>query len=508
MKGFTITITSLCILAAVACGCVTRSFRQKPVSDRVDTGVVAPSSLSEYIRAVFKLSSESANKENDRRAQLLAEHPELADLVTRIQQNAADNDARSQLVAAYFDHQLYWAAYEVLTAAEAMNQVDSQTNLNFARIWDVWGQYDLALKYGERAIDAGDSSPRAFDIIGRIHLHRNEPASAITWYTRAAEQTDSATILADLGYAYILVSDWEKAKTNLEKAIALDGTLPEPHNNLAVVLMKLGDDKAALSELQKTAPAHVAFNNMGVLYLHEQKLDRAQELFEEALQLAPKYEIAQRNLSSVQALMAAVPASEAPLDSPPQNARLDVNGNCPAAGDNGTVLAQAEQRSTAPIDVNFMGSRGLVDTDWTPSDQESASQPADAASPAPARRQIERPQTIERMEHGAYEKATGKAKATDQIGDRIPSSATVNAGEIQGTNSTSTGGPVPTAFESNGMACRSSAAAKANQNNSKSMFNFDHQQLSMCGIIALLLGTVSIAVRRNRPAVIAKVTLK
>jgi tetratricopeptide (TPR) repeat protein len=101
--------------------------------------------------------------ENDRRTQLLAEHPELADLVIRIQQNAADNDARSQLVAAYFNHQLYWAAYELLTAADATNEVDSEASLNLARIWDVWGQYDLALKYGERAIAAGDSHSKSWD---------------------------------------------------------------------------------------------------------------------------------------------------------------------------------------------------------------------------------------------------------------------------------------------------------------------------------------------------------
>jgi Flp pilus assembly protein TadD len=450
---------------------------------------------------VYKLSGESANKENDRRAQLLAEHPELSDLFIRIQQNAADKDARSQLVAAYFDHQLYWAAYELLTAADAMNEADSETNLNLARIWDVWGQYDLALRYGERAMAAGDSSPRALEIIGRIHLHRNEPAAAISWYTRAAEHSDNARVLANLGYAYILVSDWENAKTNLEKALTLDGTLPEPHNNLAVVLMKLGDDKAALSELQKTAPAHVAFNNMGVLYLQEQKLARAQELFEEALQLAPKYEVAQRNLSTLQALMPPVPVPEALLDSPPQNARINVDGNCPATDEPGPTLVQTELQSTAPVDTDFRGSKGMLETDVAPSAQQTVSELAPGDTAAPARLQIKKPQTIERIEHGAYEKGTGKAGGAAQI-------ATTKAGEAQDTKSTSTGGPMPTAFESNGMGCRSSGAARARHNNPRPAFNFDHQQLSMCGIIALLLGTAAAAVRRNKPSVIAKVTLK
>ena len=66
---------------------------------------------------------------------------------------------------------------------------------------------------------------------------------------------------------------------------------------------------------------------MGVLYLQEQKLARAQEFFKEALELDPTYDIAQRNLTTVQVLLPPAPVTEA-SPNPPQNARVNVNVNC------------------------------------------------------------------------------------------------------------------------------------------------------------------------------------
>ena len=54
--------------------------------------------------------------------------------------------------------------------------------MNLAVIWDAWGQYDLALQYGERAIASGTATAQAFETMGRILLHQNEPDQAITWY--------------------------------------------------------------------------------------------------------------------------------------------------------------------------------------------------------------------------------------------------------------------------------------------------------------------------------------
>jgi tetratricopeptide (TPR) repeat protein len=264
------------------------------------------------MRAVYRVSSESYKEQTAQRADLESQFPDLAELHRLMEQSPDDTSARSRLAAAYMDHQLYWAAYELLTNVPPAASEDSEINLQLARIWDMWGQYDLALKHGEHAIALGAASAHAYEILGRIYLHRNEPAEAARYYKRAAQQDDNAAVLANLGFAYILLSDWGNARTTLEKSIALDSTISEAHNNLALVLIKLGDEKAALMHLSKTAEPFVALNNLGVLYWREDKIERARELFEAALDLAPQYEVAQRNLHAVQALIPPPPITPIP----------------------------------------------------------------------------------------------------------------------------------------------------------------------------------------------------
>jgi tetratricopeptide (TPR) repeat protein len=336
--------------------------------------------LSQYIRTVYKLSSEASNKQTEQRTKLLSESPELADLAARIERDPKDGDARSRLAAAYIDHQLYWAAYELLSDFQPKNAEDIETNLNLARIWDVWGEYDLALKYAGHAIDNGASSAKAYELLGRIYLHRKEPSEAIGWYERAAREADDAIVLANLGYAYLLLSDWEKAKANLTKAIELDRTLPEPHNNLAVVLTKLGDEKGALSELMKTAKAPVAFNNMGVLYLKEKNIDQAQTFFEEALRLDPQYETAQRNLSAVQA--ATPPSAIIHLPSFRVHSLSDsiVTINCVEPEPPKPPTAKQEVSSSISVEKDLAGSTDIVETDPIPLEPTTAL-PVDVAKP-------------------------------------------------------------------------------------------------------------------------------
>jgi len=316
------------------------------------------------MRAVYKLSSEAGDKQIEQRTKLLSQFPELADLASRIEENPEDADARSRLASAYIDHQLYWAAYELLTDSQPMDPGDNEANLNLARIWDAWAEYDLALKHAERAIDNGASSIRAYELMGRIYLHRKEPLQAIEWYERAAQQGSNATVLANLGYAYILVSDWDKAKASLKRAMEVDSTLPEPHNNLAIVLTKLGDEKGALAELLKTAKGAVAFNNMGVLYLQEKNLDRAQMFFEEALRLDPQYEIAQRNLTAVQS--AAPPPAVINLPSFEIHSAIDGSTvNCPQPEPPNAATMQTEVPLSISVEKDPGQSTGIVENRFT-----------------------------------------------------------------------------------------------------------------------------------------------
>jgi tetratricopeptide (TPR) repeat protein len=287
-----------CVMVLLTSGCVAHK-SHRTLQPSATQNTLGPSSLSDYIRGVYKLSEE-ASRQMEQRTALLADAPELADLVERAEQNPPDIEARSRLVAEYMSRKLYWGAYELLTNALPANLNDPDINLNLAVIWDAWGLYDLAQQYVERAIANGAVSARAFETIGRIELHRHHPTEALIWYGRTLENDRTAPVLANIGFAHMLKSEWESARASLEEATHLDDTLEEAHNNLAIVLSKIGDDAGALAHLLRTGRPAVAFNNMGVLCLQEEKLGDARHYFEEALKLEPNYERARRNLEALE----------------------------------------------------------------------------------------------------------------------------------------------------------------------------------------------------------------
>jgi tetratricopeptide (TPR) repeat protein len=336
MRRHSVRWVSFCTLTIFLCSCVTRTVvRQPATTSKSAYRATELSSLSDYIRGVYKLSSE-ATKQIEQRTALLSQVPDVAGLVTRAEQDPSDVDARSRVVAEYMSRKLYWAAYELLTNAMVTKPNDAEMNLNLAIIWDSWGEYNLALQHGERALVNGAASAQAYETVGRIHLHRKSPAEAIVWYNRAVQQTPSAPVLANLGYSYMLRSEWQEAKLNLEKAIELDSTLQEAHNNLAIVLARSGDSAAALQQLMTTSRPAVALNNMGVLYLQEKKLRQAEDSFRESLRLEPNYELAERNLQALQ-----------PSNGPPSIIRLAAFGSGRNADGNEIVSSDSVQAPAA-----------------------------------------------------------------------------------------------------------------------------------------------------------------
>jgi Flp pilus assembly protein TadD len=139
----------------------------------------------------------------------------------------------------------------------------------------------------------------AYDTLARVYLHANDPAGAISAFLKANELEPGDPIpLADAGYAYMLRGDWQQAKIYLERAVALDSSLPEANNNLAIVLAQLGDYDGALQRFSETSRPAAALNNLGVVYLSQHKPKEAMQVFQEALKAEPDYATAKNNLQT------------------------------------------------------------------------------------------------------------------------------------------------------------------------------------------------------------------
>src|SRR5689334_22704192 len=60
-----------------------------------------PPTLSQYIRAIYKVSGENSREEAHRRETLLNQSPRLAALCERVSKNAADREPALQLASSY-----------------------------------------------------------------------------------------------------------------------------------------------------------------------------------------------------------------------------------------------------------------------------------------------------------------------------------------------------------------------------------------------------------------------
>ena len=353
----------VCAMLLLTSGCVTRTTRnpvpQLPPAQRP----IAPAALSEYIRGVYKVSAEAGVRSQQRDA-LLADAPELAGWLDRAEHNPDDVEARSLVIDEYMSRKLYWGAYELLTASrstEATN--DPDTNLNLAIIWDAWGLYDLAAEYADRATTHGAASAGAFEAMGRIQLHRGKPDEALLWYRRSLEQERTPVVLANMGYAYMQKGEWDNARQALEEATALDDSLEEAHNNLALLLSKAGDEKGALKHLLRAGSPAAAHNNMGVLHLQERRIKDARHYFEEALRLDPNHDLASRNLAALTPegaapLIVRLPAFSHGVDSPAETAVVAQVGAADAA-----FSAPAQKERVTVAKLQAAGTRKVEEFD-------------------------------------------------------------------------------------------------------------------------------------------------
>jgi tetratricopeptide (TPR) repeat protein len=497
MGRLTLKSVSFCVLSLLVGGCVRRTSLNRAGSvSSASYMPVKPSSLTQYIRAIQKLSTENSSKQAQERDALLSQDPELSVLADRLDKNPADREALSRLIPAYMDHQLYWAAYAVLTNAQAANEDDSDINLNLARIWDVWGQYDSALQYAQRGVAMGATSAQAYEILGRIYLHRKAPAEAIEWYMRALQLGANASIQANVGYAYLLLSDWQQAKANLEKAIDLDSNIPEAHNNLAIVLSKLGDENGALAQLAKTSAPSIAFNNLGVLYMQERNTERARYFFEESLRMDPAYEIAQRNLRTIQAStpppsIIHLPAFSAPVSAASPNTTVECT---PSAESNASPAVPAAAAARAASEMELIGPTGPVETDAIPEDAQTARSHEVRGGSAAALNPARVPVTEEWERLGLSQTSVAQEEEKGLV-SQAPTQTTDDSKREQTPESEQVSAPLPKP-----PGCTYSKPANSEHSNPSLISRLDHAHLTMAGVGGLVLTAVALALRSRKSA--------
>jgi Flp pilus assembly protein TadD len=294
-------VAAMIWMAALSCGSCMRS---RPIS----AGLPAPQAqpmghalLTEQGHAVIRLTSEATAEDSETLARLEKEQPEVAELAEHVANNPLDVGALHSLAAAYTEAGLLTNAFDLYQQVIILAPDDPQANIGLALIWDSWKNYDLALRYASHAATHNPSSSKALEALGSIYLHRKDIDRALECYLAAeALSPMEARIFANTGYIYILREDWQHARHNLERAVSLDGTLPEARNNLGIVLARAGDREGALRQFLAVNDLAAAHNNLGVAYLGLARWDLARQEFLLALSAKPEYEKAAANLAEVE----------------------------------------------------------------------------------------------------------------------------------------------------------------------------------------------------------------
>ena len=97
--GCRTSLLPFCLLLMIS-GCVTRRAVKQNAASKPAQSEIKPATLSDYIRIIYKLSSE-ASKQAEERSLLLSAAPELAPLVAQAEEDPTNTEARTRIVSEY-----------------------------------------------------------------------------------------------------------------------------------------------------------------------------------------------------------------------------------------------------------------------------------------------------------------------------------------------------------------------------------------------------------------------
>lgn len=96
--------------------------------------------------------------------------------------------------------------------------------------------------------------------LGKVFLHNGLSKEALEEFKRALVLDDkNASVLCNLGLAYIQDEAYAEAEKTFRNAIALRPTYPDLHNHLALALMRLGQFDQAMQEFDTAVTLHPGY---------------------------------------------------------------------------------------------------------------------------------------------------------------------------------------------------------------------------------------------------------
>ncbi|HKZ83906.1 MAG TPA: tetratricopeptide repeat protein [Anaerolineae bacterium] len=134
-------------------------------------------------------------------------------------------------------------------------------------------------------------------------------ADAILLYRRSIEVYPTAEAHTFLGWTYSFLGRHDDAIEECKKAIEVDPAFGNPYNDIGAYLIELDRPREAIEWLEKATLApryeapHYPWMNLGRAYERIGPWEEAIRCYRKALEIAPDYEVAKRQLNALLARM-------------------------------------------------------------------------------------------------------------------------------------------------------------------------------------------------------------
>jgi Flp pilus assembly protein TadD len=290
MARFIFTIT----IALLLCGCVHHTTVQ-------DFGVIGQpparrsSAAAPNVRSI--LQQQTRNVSNN-----AVSDSRIETLQSRVKTDPSDSAARLDLAVEYEGYRFYLDALDEYTAAFDLNRSEKAI-LGLARCSQAVNRAWRAIPLLEQFLQESPSAS-IWNALGLLYDADGDLASG----ERALRQAVGSEPSSDqwrnnLGYNLLLQNKIESAEIELRNALTLNPKSVTSHNNLGTLLARKGDLQAALEEFEFSADAPTALNNLAVVLMEMGNYEQSREQLVKALALRRNFAPALSNFKLVQGRM-------------------------------------------------------------------------------------------------------------------------------------------------------------------------------------------------------------
>ena len=174
-----------------------------------------------------------------------------------------------------------------------------EINVITGQMYESNGQYDKAMDFYSKALEAESTNVAALSSLARLHDRQNNPDKAIEFYRAHPSRSESSRLYAELGTVHGRHGRMGVAKDQIQKAINLDPKNRSYRSQLAGILVDEGFADKAVDELQQVDGPAMSNYQMAYLYMSRQNIPLARQYLTKALTIDPNLQPARDMLNSL-----------------------------------------------------------------------------------------------------------------------------------------------------------------------------------------------------------------